>query len=1369
MKRINGIFGLILSLLCIILSFPNVNAQSAHVEPCGFDHVHQKALAQDPAFAAKVQAFEKEYSKYVLEETPRRAGQKAPLVTVPIVFHVIHKGEAVGQGSNITEEQILSSIEGLNIQFRNQNPDGSVLDPNGTDLEFEFCIAQRDPNGNPTNGINRVDGTTVANYADQGIISSNEQQIKALSKWPNTKYYNVWVVAMIDGQQPFGGGTKGYAYFPGASANVDGTVILFNECGYDPDGSRGLKGNGQLAGQSPDNGTMVHEIGHAFSLHHTFNGASSSGGQCPPAEGPGECSSKGDFVCDTDPHESNLGSCKSVGAANSCTGGTYDINIANNYMNYTNCQPLIFTPGQRDRVRFALENQRSYFNNTGTPNACIPVFAYDISLRQIFNPDGFYCDGNVVGEIKVKNNGQNVITSFDIEHGVDGNVLNTYTWSGNLASQDEITVVLPSVSVTTGAHNYFAQVAANSINGSNADEFASNDYLANDFEVIEGSTVTVKVNDFENSDSFEFVDNNGNVIASFSFKNSSGTSFEQDFCLPNDLCYTFKYKDAVFVHPSVGGTPPSYEIIEPENGFTIESGYDSNPFMTGQPYTDQTTEFCMPYDPGFIVADFTVSQTVIPANSTITFYDKSKTADGDLATTWNWNFGDGNTATTSIVNHTYTTPGVYTVTLEADNGILPSTATKRRLVRVVPEITGCDVYNNLIPGEVATHYTTVDGSAGNFPGNNDLNLQEYAERFYADTASRLLYVDLRIREINPVDPSRNFVVKLYDGGFLGDTPGSLLSTERIKLSDLTTGVYRVNFQDEPTVNQFYFISFGTEDPQDEVIVGTAPYRADVDGNVDLSNTAYALSGSSWLPITDIIPEAKATSYDLTPTLSFIPSAEAFSSVQDICAGLTFTVDGSFSENASSYKWIFPANATKPTSSKKVETIAFVEGGLYDIKLVAYGGCNLTDTSTIQVDVDSIPYIDLKVTDDICNQGNGTVKAIKHGGSGANDFVWSHDANYKGDQVLGLLSGNYTYTWSDADCGVSDKVENFTIKLVNKVPEFNTEVEQTTCGFYNGRVSAITDGLSNYQYEWTKAGDATFGSSASGIANLSPGTYTVKVKIAGCQEDRSKTEVILKSDSTLGTVSEIPEICPGEIATISANGGDSLKWFDLSGNLFAGNVNQLTIDTLKTVRLKVVFYGDPGCTLEKITGVTVLPEAFAMAKVTDGNKAYSDSVTVDLKTSGRVLFSSAGTNSQGLKWHFGNGATSTSRNPTYTYTDTGFYEVLLDAYLSGCDDVDTAWVRVIDTSEPVTGIGKYASNLNVSVYPNPTSDILNVTIGKGTLQNNWQIVDLTGKVVTAGESKSEKLALDVKMLNNGVYLIRINNEHGNYQGRFSIVK
>ncbi len=1361
MKQTNNIFSIFLGILfAASISLPAV-AQN-HAEPCGFDHKHQEALAADPSFAARVQSFNKEYAKYVTSQTPRRSGEKANLVTVPIVFHVIHKGEPVGQGSNITEEQILSSMDGLNIQFRNQNPDGSTYDPDGTDLEFEFCIAQRDSNGNPTNGINRVDGRSVANYDSQGIISSNEQQIKALSKWPNTKYYNVWVVAMIDGQNPWGGGTKGYAYFPGASANVDGTVILFNECGYDPDGSRGLKGNGQLAGQSPDNGTMVHEVGHAFALYHTFQGASSSGGQCPPAEGPGECSSKGDQVCDTDPHESNLGSCKAPGSANSCTGGVYDVNISRNYMNYTNCSPLIFTPGQRDRVRFALENQRSYFNVTGIPDACIPVFAHDIALRQIFNPAGFYCDGNVVGEIKVKNNGQNTITSFDIEHGVDGVVLNTYTWTGSLASQDEITIVLPSITSTTGTHNYFAQVAANSINGSNPDEFSSNDYLDSDFEVIEGSTVTVRVNDFENSDSFEFQDAAGNTIASFSFKNSSGATFEQDFCLPNDECYKFIYHDALFEHPQVGGTPPSYELIEPTNGFTIESGYDSNPLMTGNPYDDETTEFCMPYDPGFITADFDVSQTVVPANTAITFFDKSKTADGDPATSWKWKFGDGNTSTQQTVNHTYTTPGVYTVQLIADNNILPDTISKKHIIRVVAEVTGCDTYNNFIPVDGSTtHYTDFGGTAGKIPGKNALNVQEYAERFFAAAESKLQKVEINVREVNAADDTRYFAVKLYDGGFDGSAPGSLLSSVRIQLKDLNPGDTTIFFDDLPIVNQFFFISFGPEDPLDEVVVGMAPFRtAD-----DFSNSAYALDGSSWKTIEDIFPEAEATSFDVTPTLSFTPSASAFATVQKICAGLAFDVNGTFSEKVNQYKWKFPTNATKTTSAKAIETIAFVEGGVYDIQLDVFGGCNLKDSAIVTVEIDSVPSIDLTVTDDICNQANGTAKAVKRGGSGANDFTWSMAPTNKSNEIFGLTPGTYSYTWSDEECEVSNEKINFTVKDVQIVPEFDTEVQQTSCGFFNGRISTITDGLSNYTYEWSSSTDPSFSNTSSGVNNLAPGTYTVKVKLAGCN-DRSKTEVILGSDSTKGTVSEIPDLCPGETTTLMANGGDSLKWFDMSGKLFAGNVNSIFFDTLKTVRLKVIFYGDPGCTLEKVTGLNILPPAQAFAAVSNGNSDYDDSTTVDMKDGAQVLFSSAGTQGLGFKWFFGDGTSSTSRNPVHRYDSVGLYQVILEAYKSGCDDADTAWVRVVDTSTP-TGIAENGA-VDAKVYPVPASNVLHVSVA-GSKSNQWKIVDAAGRLVKAGNAEEADFDISTRELQDGIYFLQIDNEFGFANKRISILK
>jgi PKD repeat protein len=72
------------------------------------------------------------------------------------------------------------------------------------------------------------------------------------------------------------------------------------------------------------------------------------------------------------------------------------------------------------------------------------------------------------------------------------------------------------------------------------------------------------------------------------------------------------------------------------------------------------------------VADF----TAIPMNGTaplnVTFNDKSTNA----PTTWNWSFGDGTYSTNQTEQHTYNTPGNYTVTLTASNTAGNSTASK---------------------------------------------------------------------------------------------------------------------------------------------------------------------------------------------------------------------------------------------------------------------------------------------------------------------------------------------------------------------------------------------------------------------------------------------------------------------------------------------------------------------------------------------------------------------------------------------------------------------------------------------------------------------------------------------------------------------
>jgi len=83
-----------------------------------------------------------------------------PKITIPVVVHVIHFGEPIGTGRNISIAQINSQIAVLNSDFRRLNADinsvpaafkGASADP-----LVEFCLAQQDEFGNPTTGIEQI-------------------------------------------------------------------------------------------------------------------------------------------------------------------------------------------------------------------------------------------------------------------------------------------------------------------------------------------------------------------------------------------------------------------------------------------------------------------------------------------------------------------------------------------------------------------------------------------------------------------------------------------------------------------------------------------------------------------------------------------------------------------------------------------------------------------------------------------------------------------------------------------------------------------------------------------------------------------------------------------------------------------------------------------------------------------------------------------------------------------------------------------------------------------------------------------------------------------------------------------------------------
>ena len=211
---------------------------------------------------------------------------------------VIHRGSPVGVEENISDAQILSAVHALNEDFR--KVEGSNGDGQGVDVLVEFELAKRTPEGLPTTGIVRVNGTGVPGFAEHGIASletlpgADQSAVKSLTSWLGDDYLNVFVVPEINGNNA-GGGIQGFAY-TGPTGDVrDGVTLLYNVIGTE----------GTLKPGRTLNRTLTHEVGHHLSLFHTFYDTYTCNGE-------DDCLTEGDFVCDT-PATTENASC-SVGA-----------------------------------------------------------------------------------------------------------------------------------------------------------------------------------------------------------------------------------------------------------------------------------------------------------------------------------------------------------------------------------------------------------------------------------------------------------------------------------------------------------------------------------------------------------------------------------------------------------------------------------------------------------------------------------------------------------------------------------------------------------------------------------------------------------------------------------------------------------------------------------------------------------------------------------------------------------------------------------------------------------------------------------------------------------------------------------------------
>jgi len=252
------------------------------------------------------------------------------IYSLPVIVHIIHNGEDIGIGANISYEQIMSQFDVLYEDFRRvEDTPGNNNNSVGADSHIEFCPVLIDNKGDtlPEPGINRINrndyGFTIPPYVSNYI----EETIKPNTYWNPNQYLNIWVLNLWE--------YRGYAQFP--EIDLDGLSDIVQEETTD-----GIVVHYEYFGRIGnvlypyDKGrTTTHEIGHFLGLRHIW--------------GDGGCGID-DYCNDTPPANSANTTCD---PSSSCSSD----NMIQNYMDYSyDACKNIFTECQSERMHMVLDN-----------------------------------------------------------------------------------------------------------------------------------------------------------------------------------------------------------------------------------------------------------------------------------------------------------------------------------------------------------------------------------------------------------------------------------------------------------------------------------------------------------------------------------------------------------------------------------------------------------------------------------------------------------------------------------------------------------------------------------------------------------------------------------------------------------------------------------------------------------------------------------------------------------------------------------------------------------------------------------------------------------------------------------------------------
>lgn len=732
---------------------------------------------------------------------------------------------------------------------------------------------------------------------------------------------------------------------------------------------------------------------------------------------------------------------------------------------------------------------------------------------------------------------------------------------------------------------------------------------------------------------------------------------------------------------------------------------------------------------------FTVNSTAqCKEGNSFVFTNNSSVPTGTM--TYLWRLGDGTTSTTTNPVKTYSSPGTYTVWLvvTTDKGCKDSVS---QTLTVYPSpIAGFTVDHTAScqAGNSFSFTNTSTISSGTMVylwkfGDNTISSATHTVHTFANPGNYTVW--LVVTSNNGCQDSFSTSINVYPSPIAGFNVSSL--------SGCLAG------------NSFSFTNTSV------ISSGSMTYLWTFGDNSTSAQThpvhSYTAAGTYQVKL--VVISDNGCKDSITKTITVYPSPVAGFNVSpsQMCQNnnlFTFTNTSTISSGTMSYLWKFGDNTT---STIQHPTHSYSSSGNFDIVLVVTSNNGCRDSVNKTITVHPKPIASFIVPDSSqCFDGNGFAFINKSTiSSGTMTYFWNFGDGNTSTDVNPLHSYSYADTFMvklvvTSDKGCKDSTTRQALIHVNPMPHAAFIVNDTDqC--LGGNIFNFTDKTTissgSYTLNWR------FGDNSSASSANPSHTYTyadtfyaelIVVSDKGCRDSVARSLFVFPHPDASFNINDTDQCLYGNSfsftnTTTIPYGTYSSNWTFGDGSVSTAKDPVHTYTSTGNYTVKLIATSAFGCTDSAIRNLTVFPVPAADFSINDSTQCMEGNSFV-------FTDQSSNASTADYIWYFGDGSTSTAKNPVHSYTSAGVYQVRLVLSIGNtCKDSITRNVYVYPDPTASFSINNDSQcyNGNIFQFTNTSS------ISNGTLSYSWNFGD-AGSSTLANPSHSYS--------SSGLYYVRL---------------